>query len=72
MIIIKIFFIIDEFKNLFMIKNCYMKFFLLKISVKKIISEELILINKDYLNRGLFCLYIKSKNIENLKNLNIF
>ena len=33
-------------------------------------NNELILINKDYLNKGLFCLFTKSKNIENLETLN--
>ena len=32
-------------------------------------NEDLILINKDYLNKGLFCLFTKSKNIENLETL---
>ena len=32
-------------------------------------NNELILINKDYLNKGLFCLFTKSKNIENLETL---
>ena len=32
-------------------------------------ENELILINKDYLNKGLFCLFTKSKNIENLETL---
>ena len=36
---------------------------------EKIINEKLILINKDYLNKGLFCLFTKSKNIENLETL---
>ena len=32
-------------------------------------NNELILINKDYLNKGFFCLFTKSKNIENLETL---
>ena len=32
-------------------------------------ENELILINKDYLNKGFFCLFTKSKNIENLETL---
>ena len=32
-------------------------------------NEDLILINKDYLNKGLFCLFTKSKNIEHLETL---
>lgn len=32
-------------------------------------NGELILINKDYLNKGLFCLFTKCKNIENLETL---
>ena len=39
------------------------------INKEKIMNEELILINKDYLNKGLFCLFTKSKNTKNLKTL---